>query len=87
MAGTKTQPPATSCGSWFGHIPELWPEFKRRHFAELVEKPDSWQEILRAAIQGKITLLYAAQDREHNNAVALREYLEARLGGRGDRAD
>jgi uncharacterized protein YeaO (DUF488 family) len=69
---------------WFGHDPERWPEFKRRYFVELERNPASWQDVLRAAASGKVTLLYGAHDREHNNAVALREYLEARLGRRGD---
>ncbi len=83
----KDAAPSNELRKWFGHDPERWPEFKRRYFVELERNPASWQDVLRAAASGRVTLLYGAQDREHNNAVALREYLEARLGRRGDRAD
>lgn len=64
---------------WFGHDPARWEEFRRRYFAQLDEKPDVWQPLLDAARQGDLVLLYAARDEAHNNAVALKEYLEARL--------
>ncbi|MCL4561468.1 MAG: DUF488 domain-containing protein [Chloroflexi bacterium] len=68
--------PSDELRHWFGHEPERWAEFQRRYFAELDEKPQSWQPLLDAARQGDVTLLYGAQDEEHNNAVALKIYLE-----------
>ncbi len=64
---------------WFGHDPAKWGEFRRRYFAELDQQPEAWQPLLRAAQEGRITLVYSARDTEHNNAVALKEYLEKRL--------
>jgi uncharacterized protein YeaO (DUF488 family) len=75
----KDAAPSDELRKWFGHIPERWPEFKCRYFAELEKNPDSWRDIQKAAASGKITLLYSAQNRDHNNAVALKEYLETRL--------
>lgn len=74
----KDAAPSDELRKWFGHIPERWPEFKRRYFAELENNPDSWRDILIAAAGSKVTLLYSAQDRDRNNAVALKEYLGTR---------
>jgi uncharacterized protein YeaO (DUF488 family) len=62
----------------FHHDPARWEELRRRYWAELDAKPDTWEPLLRAARSGTITLLFAARDTEHNNASALRDYLAAR---------
>jgi uncharacterized protein YeaO (DUF488 family) len=71
--------PSTELRRWFGHEPEKWDEFRRRYFAELDGRPEVWEPLRDAADAGDITLLYSSHDAEHNNAVALREYLKARL--------
>jgi len=71
--------PSTELRRWFGHEPEKWDEFRRRYFAELDSRPEAWEPLRDAADAGDITLLYSSHDAEHNNAVALREYLTARL--------
>lgn len=75
----KDVAPSDMLRRWFGHDPARWAEFRRRYFTELDGKPDAWQPILAAARQGTVTLLYSAHDKEHNGAVALKEYLEQRL--------
>jgi uncharacterized protein YeaO (DUF488 family) len=60
----------------FGHDPERWEEFQRLYFAELDKEPEAWEPLLRASKEDNITLLYAARDTEHNNAVVLKNYLE-----------
>lgn len=75
--------PSAALRTWFGHDPARWDEFKRRYFAELDRRPDAWRKILDLARKGPLTLLYGARDTEHNNAVALKEYLEARMGRAG----
>jgi uncharacterized protein YeaO (DUF488 family) len=70
--------PSHDLRRWFGHEPGRWPEFRRRYAAELDERPEAWQPLLDAAAVGDVTLLYSSRDRERNNAVALREYLQAR---------
>ena len=81
----KDVAPSDALRRWFGHDPGRWPEFVRRYSAELDAKPESWRPILEGARGGRVTLLFAAQDVDHNNAVALKGYLDARLT-RGRRA-
>jgi uncharacterized protein YeaO (DUF488 family) len=71
--------PSNELRRWFGHEPEKWDEFRRRYFAELDERPDAWTPLRDATATGDITLLYSSRDAEHNNAVALRDYVTARL--------
>ena len=75
-AWLKEVAPSDVLRRWFGHDPAKWEEFQRRYFAELDAHPDAWQPILRAAQRGNVTLVYGARDTEHNDAVALRTYLE-----------
>jgi uncharacterized protein YeaO (DUF488 family) len=67
--------PSSELRKWFGHRPERWAEFRRRYVAELRENPDRWRPLKDAADAGDITLLYSSRDVEHNNAVALRDFL------------
>ena len=80
--------PSTALRRWFAHDPARWAEFNRRYSAEL-EAPAAREAAARLrslAAGGPITLLYAATDELHNNAVALREYLAAsrQPGSRSD---
>ena len=57
------------------HDPVRWNEFRRRYFIELKGNPGSWRPISEAASFGNVTLIYSSHDSEHNNAVALKEFL------------
>jgi uncharacterized protein YeaO (DUF488 family) len=70
--------PSTELRKWFGHDPEKWPEFRRRYFRELDSQPEAWRPIVSAARRGTVTLVYSSHDEAHNNAVALKEYLQAK---------
>lgn len=72
--------PSDELRKWFGHRPERWEEFKRRYFEELDGKGHILGPLLEKLKGQRITLLYSAKDREHNNAVALKVYLVERLG-------
>ena len=74
----KDVAPSTELRKWFSHDPARWSEFRRRYRAELVAKPETWKPLLQAARQNTITLVYSSHDTEHNNAVALKEFLESR---------
>ena len=74
----KDVAPSDELRRWFGHDPARWDEFRRRYESELDGKPETWQPILELSHRGTITLLFGAHDGEHNNAVALKMYLEAR---------
>jgi uncharacterized protein YeaO (DUF488 family) len=78
-AWIKDAGPSTELRKWFSHDPEKWIEFRRRYFAELDARPQVVESITKAAAQGTVTLLYSSHDTEHNNAVALKEYLEGRM--------
>lgn len=67
--------PSTELRKWFGHEPEKWPEFKKKYLQELKEneKPVS---ILRDYLKkGTVTLVYAAKDQVHNEALVLKGLL------------
>jgi uncharacterized protein YeaO (DUF488 family) len=67
--------PSTELRQWFSHDPEKWAEFRRRYFRELGARRSAWQPILSSARHGTVTLVYSSHDTQHNNAVALQEYL------------
>lgn len=73
--------PSTDLRRWFNHDPARWDEFRRRYFTELVQHPKPLQRLLASAKSGRVTLVYSAHDTEHNNAVALKEYLEKEKTG------
>jgi uncharacterized protein YeaO (DUF488 family) len=75
----KPVSPSGELRSWFGHEPAKWKEFQRRYFAELKQRPETWAPLLEAARTKDITLVFSARDIEHNNAVALKAYLERKL--------
>jgi uncharacterized protein YeaO (DUF488 family) len=72
----KDVAPSDTLRRWFGHEPAKWPEFCRRYQAELDQNSAAVQVIREAARSGPVTLLYSARDTLHNNALALKEYLE-----------
>ena len=78
--------PSTELRKWFSHDPNKWAEFRRRYFRELRSRRELWQPILSAARRGTVTLVYSSHDTEHNNAVALQEFLRRRLRRRARRA-
>ena len=73
--------PSTALRKWFRHDPERWEEFQLRYRAEL-QQPDQQvrlRELLSLARHTPVTLLYSAKDKEHNQAVALRQVVEDSL--------
>jgi uncharacterized protein YeaO (DUF488 family) len=74
----KDAAPSTKLRKWFGHDPKKWEEFKRRYRKELEVNSEGVKQILEAMRKGDVTLIYSSHDAEHNNAVALEQYLEER---------
>lgn len=70
--------PSTELRRWFGHDPARWDEFRRRYDAELAAQEQLWRPLLDRAATERVCLLFGAHDTEHNQAVALREFLLAR---------
>lgn len=71
--------PSDRLRRWYDHRSDRWEEFRRRYFTELDERPNAWRPILEAGHRRNVTLLFGARDLDHNNAVALRDYLMAKL--------
>jgi uncharacterized protein YeaO (DUF488 family) len=75
----KDLAPSSNLRKWFGHDPAKWPEFCRRYWAELGDRPAAVR-LLREKVQaGPVTLVYGSRDEEHNAAVALKEFLEGQV--------
>jgi uncharacterized protein YeaO (DUF488 family) len=74
----KELSPSTELRKWFGHDPARWQEFRRRYAEEIRQHPQQLEELRALAGQGVITLVYAAHDELHNDAVVLREVLLGR---------
>ena len=72
----KEVAPSAELRRWFGHDPDRWPEFRKRYRAELARNAAA-VAALRELMKGArpATLLFAAKDAAHNNAVALKEFL------------
>ncbi len=78
-AWLKDVAPSSELRQWFQHDPAKWGEFRQRYFRELARSQDIWQPLLARARRGPVTLVYSAHDTEHNNAVALKEFLNQKL--------
>jgi uncharacterized protein YeaO (DUF488 family) len=86
----KDVAPSTQLRQWFGHDPERWPEFRRRYSRELQQQAVAVEELQELARSGPLTLVFAAHDEAHNDAIVLRDALlqprntkGARAGARG----
>lgn len=67
--------PSDELRRWFDHIPERFDGFRSRYRDELDDQPARLEELRRRARKDPVTIVYAARDREHNNAVVLAELL------------
>ena len=75
----KELPPSTELRQWFGHDPRRFEEFRRRYIEELRAQRPRLMALRRRARDGTLTLVYSAQDSEHNDAVVLAEVLRRGL--------
>jgi uncharacterized protein YeaO (DUF488 family) len=70
--------PSTALRKWFGHDPARWREFRRRYSEEIHRNRDRLRELRSLAQRRRITLVFAAHDEVHNDAVVLRTILLGR---------
>lgn len=75
-AWMKEIAPSDALRQWFDHDPKRWPSFKRRYATELKHHADMVAELRAHAAKGRLTLVFAAKDEQHNNAVALHDFLK-----------
>jgi uncharacterized protein YeaO (DUF488 family) len=71
--------PSAALRAWFGHQPDLFDEFRRRYVSELREHRSLVSQLRQRARHGTLTLVYAARDTEHNDAVVLAEVIRRGL--------
>jgi uncharacterized protein YeaO (DUF488 family) len=77
--------PSDGLRRWFDHVPERFEEFRARYRDELRGQAELLEGLRERAGRERLTIVYAARDREHNNAVVVREALLSappRLSGR-----
>jgi uncharacterized protein YeaO (DUF488 family) len=67
--------PSDELRTWFSHVPERFEEFRTRYRRELAAHPEVLARLGERAASGRLTIVYAARDREHNNAAVLAELL------------
>ena len=70
--------PSTALRRWFGHDPARWQDFRRRYSDEIHRRRDRLDELRTLARKGRITLVFAAHDEIHNDAIVLRDILLGR---------
>ena len=71
----KDLAPSSELRRWFGHDPRRRDEFRRRYQAELAQHADLLDELRAMARKEPLTLVFAARDETHNQAVVLRDIL------------
>ncbi len=74
--------PSDELRKWFSHDPSRWEEFRKRYRDELSteDRKKMMKDLIFRAGKGRLTLLYAAKDTDHNNAVVLREAIRNSSG-------
>jgi uncharacterized protein YeaO (DUF488 family) len=70
--------PSNELRKWFAHDPTKWPEFQSRYKEELKSHAEQFALLKRKATKGPITLLYGADDQQHNQTVVLKEMLRGK---------
>ncbi len=78
----KAIAPSKELRKWFNHDPEKFAEFQKKYNQEL--DANSITEDFLNVIEDKLAsqnviLLYGAKDRENNQAVVLKKYIESHL--------
>ena len=75
----KDVAPSTELRKWFGHDPAKWGEFQARYRQELSNNRELVAQIVEQVRQRTVTLVYGAKDKEHNDAVVLKTFVESEL--------
>lgn len=69
--------PSTELRKWFSHDSEKWSEFRKKYKAEIAANKEIFNQLKQIAKKKKkLTLLYAAKDEDHNEAIVLAEMIK-----------
>jgi len=71
--------PTNELRKWYAHLPSRWKRFKERYKKELEDNKAFDRLVDIALVNDPVTLLYAANERRHNNAVVLSSILKIRV--------
>lgn len=72
--------PSSELRKWFGHDVSRFAEFQKRYWSELANSAthqEAVHTIQSHALSQPVTLLFAARDSLHNNAVVLLDFLNS----------
>ncbi|MCG8444259.1 MAG: DUF488 family protein [Hyphomicrobiales bacterium] len=77
----KALAPSPELRRWYDHVPERWPDFRRRYLEELAGADRvELDALLSLCRDQKVTFVFAARDESRNSAVVLREHILALIG-------
>lgn len=68
--------PSSELRKWYGHNPAHWEAFTERYREELRKNRPAVARLIEEIGRQNATLLFAAKDLEHNNAVVLKRFIE-----------
>ena len=74
--------PSTELRKWFNHDDTKYPEFRQKYIAELEHNPATTTFVAQVKdelAEQDVLFLYGAKNKEHNQAVVLKEYVDQRL--------
>ena len=71
----KEVAPTDKLRKWFDHDPKKFDGFEEKYRDELKDRTEILQKIRNKAADRTVTLLYAAKDTEHNQAIVLQKVL------------
>jgi uncharacterized protein YeaO (DUF488 family) len=73
--------PSNELRKWFGHDPARWTEFEARYHVELAdpERSQALDDLAAIARRARVTIVYGARDREHNQAQVIADEIARRL--------
>ena len=67
--------PTTVLRKWFDHDPAKWKEFQKKYFKELRQNQQAVSLLKERVLSGPVTLLYAAKDEAHNEALIIKDFI------------
>ncbi|EIM76197.1 hypothetical protein A33O_05950 [Nitratireductor aquibiodomus RA22] len=68
--------PSHELRKWYAHEPERWETFRQRYREELAGREEGLEQLRESARKGPLTLLFSATDRDRNQAVVVRQFLQ-----------
>ncbi len=74
----KAIAPSAELRKWFNHEATKWKEFQKKYKKELEANKEAVSELKKYLAKGNVTLLYAAKDEAHNQAIVIKDFVLSR---------